>query len=70
MSGRPPVEAGRPTIAVRATIVIIVGGKFVGDVFAAGRESGVHRLHVRVVEIVAGGGAARGGSAGLGGQAG
>ena len=65
-----PVEAGRPTIVVRATIVVIVGGEFAGDVFAAGRKRGVHRLHVRIVEIIAGGGAARGGSVGLGVQAG
>ena len=63
-SGGVPVEAGRPTI------LVVVGGEFAGDVVATGRERGVHRLHVRVVEIIARGGAARSGSMGLAGSTG
>jgi hypothetical protein len=52
-------------VAAVATVAVVIRGEFVRDVLAAGRECGVDRLYVSVVEIIARGGAARSVSRGL-----
>lgn len=70
-SGGLAVPVGPSAVVAAVTkVAVVVGGEFVRDVFAAGRERGVHRQYVRVVEIIARGGAARSVSRGLDGRSG